>query len=94
MLVLPTSAAQPAARAWGCPECRNENQGQYAFCLGCGAARREGGGASVERRNGYDGNPATSPQRSPVVLIAVIVVIVIIVIVAALGGVAALILAR
>jgi hypothetical protein len=92
--MLPAPAAQPAAHAWGCPQCRAENAAHYEFCLGCGAARREGGGAPVERRNVYDGSPAASPPKSPVVLIVVIVVIVIVVFGAALAGVAAMFLVR
>ncbi len=98
--MLPAPAAQPAAHAWGCPQCRAENAAHYEFCLGCGAARaargarREGGGAPVERSNAYVGAPATSPSKSPVVLIVVIVVIVLVVVGAALAGVAAMFLLR
>ncbi|HEX7601252.1 MAG TPA: zinc ribbon domain-containing protein [Polyangiaceae bacterium] len=88
MLVMPS---QPDAHAWGCPQCRAENAAHYEFCLGCGAARRGGGGAPVERRNVYAGNPATSSERSPVVLILVIVIVVL---VGALGAGVALFLAR
>lgn len=95
MLVMPT---QPAAHAWGCPQCRAENAAHYEFCLGCGASRRAAGdgGASAERRNVYNGNPAISPQpqKSPVVLIIVIVVVVLIIVGAALAGVAAMFLVR
>ena len=95
----PNAFDAPAAHvaqgpAWGCPACRHENQAHYAFCLGCGAARNGGGGAAFERRNPYDGNPATSQPRSPVALIIVVVVVVLIVMAAGLAGVAAMFLAR
>jgi hypothetical protein len=85
-------AGQAVAQAWGCPACRHENQAHYKFCLGCGEARREGGGEPVERRYGCDGNPASSRQRSPVLLVVLIVTIIIVV--GAIAGVAAMSLAR
>jgi hypothetical protein len=83
-----SNAPEPGAHGWTCSACHHENQAHYKFCLGCGGAQREGGGAPVERM--YDGNPTNPRQRSPVVLI---VVVVIILLAGAIAGVAVMILA-
>ena len=84
------SSPAPGA-GWACNACRHENRAHHDFCLGCGAARGAGAHPRVEGANRYAGNPATSPQRSPVVLIVAIVAFAV---VAATVGVVAMLLGR
>ena len=75
--MMAASAEQSVAHTWFCAGCRHENQARYEFCLGCGAARSNAGGAHFEGRRGFEGNPAGLQGPSPVALIAIIVGVVV-----------------